>query len=151
MGEIANVGRTPGPYSKGTFNRYWADLQNRGEAELWRRARTTNSPEDEAEYQAWMKAKRVAEEVEEEAREAQFAPAHMEGEQAEEVTGPSMEPTTEPSMGPTTGSKTGTVDDDEEEEEEEEEQAEEKEGELGPEGMKGVKKAVEGLTMEGVE
>ena len=151
VGEIANVGPTPGPYSKDTFNRYWADLQNRGEVELRWRARTTNSPEDEAKYQAWMKAKRVVEEVEEEAREAQFAPAHMEGEQAEEATSPSMEPSTELSMGPTTGSKTGTVDDDEEEEEEEEEQAEEKEGEPGPEGMEGVEKAVEGLTMEGVE
>ena len=133
---------------RSTFNRYWADLQNRGEAELRRRARTTNSPEDEAEYQAWMKAKRVVEEGEEEAREAQFAPAHMEGEQAEEATGPSTEPNTEPSTGPTAGSKTGTVDDDEEEEQE---QGEEKEGEPGPEGMEGVEKAVEGLTIDGVK
>ena len=152
--EIANMGTTPGPYSKDAFNRYWADLQNHGEAELWQRARTTNSLEDEAEYQAWMKAKRIAEQVEEEAREAQFAPVHMEGEQAEEATSPSTEPSTEPSMGPTVGSKTGMVDNNEEEEdeeEEEEEQAEEKEGEPGLEGMEGVKKAVEGLTMEGVE
>ena len=152
--ETAKVGPTPGPYSKDAFNRYWADLQNRGEAELQWRARTANSPEDEAEYQAWMKAKRVAEQVEEEAREAQFAPAHMEEEQAEEATGPSTEPNTEPSTGPTAGSKTGTVDDDEEEEDEEEEeqeQGEEKEGEPGPEGMEGVERDVEGLTMDGVE
>ena len=145
--EIANVGQTPGPYSKEAFNMYWADLQNCGEVELQWRAWTTNSPEDEAEYQTWMK-------VEEEAREAQFAPAHMEGEQVEEVTGPSMEPNMEPSTGPTAGSKTGTVDDDEDEEDEEDEeqeQGEEKEWEPGPEGMEGVEKAIEGLTMEGVE
>ena len=101
-----------------------------------------------------MKAKCVVEEGEEEAREAQFAPVHMEGERAEEATGPSTEPNTELSTGPTAGSKTGTVNDDEEEEDEEEEEQEqggEKEGEPGPEGMEGVEKAVEGLTMDGVK